>query len=82
MKTKLIRIGNSKEVRIPKPLIEQSGLSEDIAVILKDEKIILRSAKDPRKNWELSVNQLRPKSWMCSKEWFPNNYVNLEDAWS
>ena len=29
MKTKLIRIGNSQDVRIPQPLIEENGLPEE-----------------------------------------------------
>ena len=58
MKTKLIRIGNSKGVRIPKPLIEQSGLSEDIELILKDNEIVLRSANGPRKNWDQAFRKM------------------------
>jgi len=51
MKTKLIRIGNSQGVRIPKPLIEESGLTEEIEMILRDNEIVLRSAETTRKNW-------------------------------
>ena len=58
MKTKLVQIGNSKGVRIPKPLIEQSGLSEDIELILKDNEIILRSANGPRKDWEQAFKKM------------------------
>ncbi|MEX0680745.1 MAG: AbrB/MazE/SpoVT family DNA-binding domain-containing protein [Balneolales bacterium] len=58
MKTKLIRIGNSKGVRIPKPLIEQSGLSEDIELILKDNEIVLRSANGPRRNWDQAFRKM------------------------
>ncbi|MDZ7772028.1 MAG: AbrB/MazE/SpoVT family DNA-binding domain-containing protein [Balneolaceae bacterium] len=52
MKTKLIRIGNSQGVRIPKPLIEESGLSGEIEMILRDDEIILRPAEEIRKNWD------------------------------
>jgi len=58
MKTKLIRIGNSKGVRIPKPLIEQSGLSEDIELILKNNEIVLRSANGPRKGWDQAFQKM------------------------
>jgi antitoxin MazE len=58
MKTKLIRIGNSQGVRIPKPLIEQSGLSDEIEMILRDNEIILRSAGENRKNWEHSFEKM------------------------
>jgi antitoxin MazE len=49
MKTKLIRIGNSQGIRIPKPIIEEIGLSEEIEMILKDDEIILRSTEQTRK---------------------------------
>lgn len=52
MKTKLVQIGNSKGVRIPKPLIEQYGLSEDIELVLKDNEIILRPVNEPRIGWD------------------------------
>lgn len=58
MKTKLIRIGNSKGVRIPKPLIEQSGLSEEIELTVKDNEIVLRSADSPRKDWDQAFRKM------------------------
>lgn len=58
MKTKLIRIGNSRGVRIPKPLIEQSGLSEVIELTVKDNEIVLRSADGPRKDWDQSFQKM------------------------
>ncbi|MEX0944143.1 MAG: AbrB/MazE/SpoVT family DNA-binding domain-containing protein [Balneolaceae bacterium] len=58
MKTKIIRIGNSQGVRIPKPFIEQSGLSDEIEMILRDNEIILRSADETRKNWESSFEAM------------------------
>lgn len=58
MKTKIIRIGNSQGVRIPKPLIEESGITEEIEMILRDNEIVLRSAETTRKNWEASFEKM------------------------
>jgi len=58
MKTKLIRIGNSQGVRIPKPLIEESGITGDIEMILRDNEIVLRSAETIRKDWEASFENM------------------------
>ena len=58
MKTKLIRIGNSQGVRIPKPLIVESGITEEIEMILRDNEIVLRSAETTRKNWEASFKKM------------------------
>ncbi|MEX0662411.1 MAG: AbrB/MazE/SpoVT family DNA-binding domain-containing protein [Balneolaceae bacterium] len=58
MKTKIIRIGNSQGVRIPKPLIEESGITDEIEMILRDNEIVLRSAETTRKNWEASFEKM------------------------
>jgi antitoxin MazE len=58
MKTKLIRIGNSQGVRIPKPVIEEIGLSGEIEMILEDNQIILRSAEETRKNWDKAFEKM------------------------
>lgn len=58
MKTKLIRIGNSQGVRIPKPLIEESGITKEVEMILRDNEIVLRSAKTIRKDWEVSFEKM------------------------
>jgi antitoxin MazE len=58
MKTKIIRIGNSQGVRIPKPLIEESGITGEIEMILRDNEIVLRSAETTRKDWETSFEKM------------------------
>ena len=58
MKTKIIRIGNSQGVRIPKPLIEESGITEEIEMILRDNEIVLRSAETIRKDWGASFEKM------------------------
>jgi antitoxin MazE len=58
MKTKLIRIGNSQGVRIPKPVIEEIGLSDEIEMILKDNQIILRSSEESRKGWDHAFEKI------------------------
>jgi len=32
MKARIVRIGNSKGIRIPKPLIEETGLSDEVTI--------------------------------------------------
>ena len=36
MKTRIVRIGNSRGIRIPKPLIEQAGLGDEVEISVKD----------------------------------------------
>ena len=39
MKAKLIRIGNSKGIRIPKPILEQTGISDEVEMEVFDQYI-------------------------------------------
>ena len=74
METSIITIGNSKGIRIPKPLLEESGLSGKVrlkatkrrisVVIIKPEKKISETALLSEKI--LSRDWLRPeeeKAW-------------------
>ena len=58
MKTRLVRIGNSRGLRLPKPLIEEAGLKEEVEVTLRDGAIVITSAEHPRAGWEVAVDLL------------------------
>lgn len=51
MKTRIVRIGNSQGVRIPKPLLEASGLGEEVELEVQENQIIIRAAGRPRHGW-------------------------------
>ena len=53
VKTKIVKIGNSQGVRIPKVLLEQSGLGENVELEVHDDKIVIRpaQARHPREGW-------------------------------
>ncbi len=58
MKTKLIKIGNSQGVRIPKLFIEQINLQDEIEMEAAGGQIILRSAKAPREGWDEAFKEM------------------------
>ncbi len=51
MHTKIIRIGNSQGIRIPKPLLVQSGLGEEVEIEAESGRIVIRAASHPRQGW-------------------------------
>ncbi len=51
-KAKIISIGNSQGLRIPKPLLEQSGLGQNVELEIDRNRIIIHSADRPRQGWE------------------------------
>ena len=52
MKARIVRIGNSRGIRIPKPLIEQTGLSDEVTIEAEGNHLVIRAARPPRAGWE------------------------------
>jgi len=51
MRTRLVAIGNSRGVRLPKPLILQAGLTEEVDLRVRDGAIIISRTNSPRAGW-------------------------------
>jgi antitoxin MazE len=51
MKTRIVRIGNSQGVRLPRPLLEQAGLGEDVVLRATPGRIVIEAARAPRAGW-------------------------------
>lgn len=51
MKASIIVIGNSQGVRIPKALLEESGLSGEVEMELTKEGLLISRAKRSRSGW-------------------------------
>ena len=59
MRSKLVRIGNSRGVRLPKAVLEESGLPEDIEIKVEENRVVLMPArKHPREGWAESARRM------------------------
>lgn len=58
MKTRLVRIGNSRGVRIPKPLIREADLGEDVEIEVRDGSIIVSRSAHSREGWAEAAEML------------------------
>ena len=53
LKSNIVKIGNSQGIRIPKILLEQSGLKGEIEIEVSSGQMILRPLENPaRQGWE------------------------------
>ena len=52
LKARIVKIGNSQGIRIPKLLREQVGLGEDVSLEIQGNQIVIRPARSPRQGWE------------------------------
>jgi len=51
MKARIVRIGNSKGVRLPKPLLAEAGLSDEVEIHAREGAIVISRAWRPRAGW-------------------------------
>ncbi len=51
MRAKIVKIGNSQGVRIPKPLIEEAGLSGEVELRVEDGAIVIEPYRVVREGW-------------------------------
>jgi antitoxin MazE len=51
MKTRIVRVGNAHGIRIPKHLLEQTGLRGEVEISVEDDSLVIRPFKKPRDGW-------------------------------
>ena len=51
MKANIVRIGNSQGIRIPKVVLEQTRLSGEVELEVRDRQIVIRPVEKPRQSW-------------------------------
>ena len=52
MKIELVRIGNSRGIRIPKPLIEQCGFGDIVELRVEQRRLVIEPHRRPRQGWK------------------------------
>lgn len=50
--TQIVKIGNSRGVRLPKLLIEQMGFHNEVEIVVQSGQLVLRPVLLPRRGWE------------------------------
>jgi antitoxin MazE len=58
MKTRIVPIGNSRGVRIPKTLLDQTGLSGEVEISAEDDALVIRQARKPRDGWAAAFEEM------------------------
>ena len=51
VKSRIVRIGNSQGIRIPKPLLAQAGLADEVELHAEAGRIVIAAARRPRAGW-------------------------------
>ncbi len=60
MKVELVRIGNSRGIRIPKPLIDQCGFGDTVDLRVELDRLVVAPDRRPRQGWEKAFQSANP----------------------
>ncbi len=61
MRARVVKIGNSQGIRIPKPLLEQTGIMDDVELEVEKNQIIIRPITSPRIDWDEAFKSMADK---------------------
>jgi len=60
MKTRLIQIGNSRGIRLTRPLLEQAGIDDEVEIRVEPGAVIITAATSPRAGWAEAAEKYGP----------------------
>jgi antitoxin MazE len=61
MKAAVVRIGNSRGVRIPKALLEQCRFRDTVELEVEDGRLVIRPAEQVRSGWDEAFRRMADK---------------------
>lgn len=73
----IVKIGNSRGIRIPKVLLEQAALCEQVEPELDQGQIVIRPVRAVRDHWESAFQAMRARG----DDALLDGDANLSTAW-
>lgn len=60
-KTRIVQIGNSRGIRIPKVLLDEAGLPEEVELRAEPGRLVVSAATRPRAGWAAKARSMRQR---------------------
>jgi antitoxin MazE len=82
MRARIIKIGNSQEIRIPKTMLKQLGFGEEVELEVNKDHIVIKAVSQGRKGWETAFQEManRGDDKLLNEE-ITNSWDEEEWAW-
>lgn len=61
-KARIVRIGNSRGIRVPKGLLEHAQLPDEVELQAEHRRLVIRAAQGPRAGWAAAAKAMRAES--------------------
>jgi antitoxin MazE len=83
IRTHIIKIGNSQGIRIPKVLLDQSALSDEVELEVREGQIVIRPVRATRAGWEEQFQAMRVQAddRLLDEDFFATTWDEEEWEW-
>jgi len=83
MRVELVRIGNSRGIRIPKPLIKQCGFGDTVDLRIEQDRLVIAPERLPREGWKEAFAAVDSSGGdpLLLEAWPPNEFDAEEWTW-
>lgn len=81
MRARLIRIGNSRGIRLAKPMVEEAGLTDEVEVRVRPGAVVITPVKDPRAGWRAAAMRMAKEEPRLLDEPTPTRFQEEEWEW-
>jgi len=82
VRSNVVKIGNSRGIRIPKTLLEQADLTDEVEMTIEGNKLVIQSARHHRQGWEAKfVEMAQHSDDRLLDEPAPNSLDESEWTW-
>lgn len=77
MKATIIKVGNSRGIRIPKPVFEQCGFEDEVEMEVRDKALVIRSPHQAREGWSEAFKSMSGQG----DDKLPSELEELGSSW-
>ena len=57
--TRIVRIGNSRGIRIPKAVLDRAALPDEVELQAEPGRLLVQAVRKPREGWEAAAQAMR-----------------------
>ena len=61
-KARIVRIGNSRGIRIPKMLLDEADLPDEVELHAEPGRLVVQAARRPRTGWAAAAKRMRARA--------------------
>jgi len=58
VRARIVRIGNSRGIRIPKIWLDQLNLGDEVELAIQEDSLVVRPAHSPREGWSSAFQEM------------------------